>query len=159
MYRTDPKYWDIILSYRSCLKIWTKSFYYLLMWLKTAKWVANSVDPDQMPHFVASDLDLRYLLTTLFLGMLSPLAVNQYSCTFFCQKLTTAFPESVEGWEWPYKIIHNQSPQKNVARTGGDWTHNLLITSRMRIWLSHRHQTYSDNTGYLFLQNQFLSGL
>ena len=57
MYRTDPKYWDIIL-YRSCLKIWTKSFYYLLMWLKTAKWVANSVDPDQMPHFLASDLGL-----------------------------------------------------------------------------------------------------
>ena len=32
------------------------------MYLKTAGQVANSVDPDQMPHFVASDLGLHYAL-------------------------------------------------------------------------------------------------
>ena len=29
----------------------------------TAGWVVNSVDPDQMPHYVASDLGLHCLLT------------------------------------------------------------------------------------------------
>ena len=38
------------------------AFYYLLMCLKTAGWVANSVDPDQMPQNVASDLGLYCLL-------------------------------------------------------------------------------------------------
>ena len=36
------------------------------------------------------------------------------------------------------KIFHYQSPQKNVAGPGMDRTHDLSITSRMRILLSHQ---------------------
>ena len=36
------------------------------------------------------------------------------------------------------EIFHDQSRQKNVARPGGDRTRDFLITSRMRIRLSHR---------------------
>ena len=36
------------------------------------------------------------------------------------------------------EIIHNTSPEKIVAGPGGDRTRDLLITSRTRIWLSHR---------------------
>ena len=32
--------------------------------------LANNVDPDQMPHHVASDLVLQYLPLTLFMGFL-----------------------------------------------------------------------------------------
>ena len=55
-----------------------------------------------------------------------------------CQKLTTALLETAEGREWPLKIFHDQSPWKNVAGPGGDWTCDLLITSQTRIQLSHR---------------------
>ena len=40
-------------------------------------------------------------LTTCLLGRLSPLSGWPILCTFFCQKLTTALLESVEGREWP----------------------------------------------------------
>ena len=40
-----------------------------LMCIKTAKWVANSVDPDQMPHSVASKLGLQYLLRHVCLNI------------------------------------------------------------------------------------------
>ena len=43
---------------------------------------------------------------------------------------TTALIESAEGREWPYKIFHDQSPRKNVADFGGDWTRDLLVSSR-----------------------------
>ena len=33
---------------------------------KIARWVANSVDPDQMPRFAASDQGLHYLLRPVF---------------------------------------------------------------------------------------------
>ena len=36
-------------------------------------------------------------------------------CTFFRQKLKTAFLESKEGREWPSKRVHDKSPQKNVS--------------------------------------------
>ena len=45
--------------YLACPKSLTILFYLLL---KTDGWVANSVDPDQMPHTVASDLGLHCLL-------------------------------------------------------------------------------------------------
>ena len=35
-------------------------FYYLLEYLKIAGWMANSVDPDQMPHSVVSDLSTLF---------------------------------------------------------------------------------------------------
>ena len=42
----------------------------LLICLKTAGCVANSVDPDQMPHFAASDQGLHCLLTGLSVQIL-----------------------------------------------------------------------------------------
>ena len=33
-----------------CPKIWTNPLYFQLTYLETSGWVANSVDPDQMPH-------------------------------------------------------------------------------------------------------------
>ena len=36
------------------------------------------------------------------------------------------------------EIFHDQSPRKNVADFGGGWTRDLLVSSRMRIQLSHR---------------------
>ena len=47
---------------------------------------------------------------------------NQYLCTFYCQKLTTAILESALRREWPDKIFHNRSLRKNVARPGRDQT-------------------------------------
>ena len=55
--------------------------------------------------------------------------VNQYLCTFFCQKLTNALLESMEGKGWLEKVFHNQYLPKNVAGPGGDQTCDLLITS------------------------------
>ena len=77
-----------------------------------AKLFANSVDPDQMLHSVASDLGLHCLpitllrvsrlqwvnLLILFLGRLSPLlALNQIFCKHFHQKLITALLGSADG--------------------------------------------------------------
>ena len=45
-------------------------------------------------------------------------ATYQYLCTFFRQKLITAPLESAERREQPQKIFHDQSPQKNVTRSG-----------------------------------------
>ena len=42
-----------------------RPFYHLLMGLKSTRWVANSADPWQMPHSVASDLGLHCLLRTV----------------------------------------------------------------------------------------------
>ena len=47
--------------YHTCPKILDIPFYYLLMCLKGCLCMANSVDPDQMPHSVASDLCLLCL--------------------------------------------------------------------------------------------------
>ena len=49
---------------------------------------------------------LSVYLTTLLLGRLSPLSGYPVLCTFFHQKLTTAFPESAEGREWKYFVIN-----------------------------------------------------
>ena len=40
--------------------------------------------------------------------------------------------------EWPQKIFHDQSPWKNIADLGGGWTHDLLVSSRTHIQMSHR---------------------
>ena len=49
-------------------KNWTGLFYYhfQLMCLNTARWVANSVNPDQTPRFTASDLSLHCLLRPVY---------------------------------------------------------------------------------------------
>ena len=37
----------------------------------------------------------------------------------------------MEGREWPQKIFHDQSPQKDIANLGRGWTHDLLVSSQM----------------------------
>ena len=51
VYHIYHKYFAVSTPYITCPKIWTSQLYYLLMCLKTAGWVPDSVDPDQMPHF------------------------------------------------------------------------------------------------------------
>ena len=53
-----------------CQKLWTSPFYYqLLMCLTTAEWVANNIEPDIMPHSVASDQGLGCLLRAVCSGL------------------------------------------------------------------------------------------
>ena len=52
----------ILGIYHMCPKIWKSPLQYLLMCPKSAGYVANRVDPDQMPHSIASDLSLHCLL-------------------------------------------------------------------------------------------------
>ena len=59
-------------------------------------------------------------------------------CTFFRQKLTTALLESAEGREWRKKNISWSNLHERMLPTSGGRTRDLLITSRMRIQLSHR---------------------
>ena len=49
-----------------------------------------------------------------------------------------------EGREWPQKIFHAQSQKKNVTGTGGDRTHNLLLTSQTHIHLPNRDQLINN---------------
>ena len=67
MYRIYPKYWDILTKYHTCPKFLTP-VYHLLMGLKIAGWVANSVDPDQMLLFAASDLGIHFLLRSSYMS-------------------------------------------------------------------------------------------
>ena len=50
---------NILTAYHTCPNFFTSHFYCLLVCLETTGLVANSVDPDQMPLFVASDLGLH----------------------------------------------------------------------------------------------------
>ena len=61
-YHIYPKYSDTSTPYHTWSKIWTSTIYYPVLCLKLAEGVANSVDPDEMPHFVASHLGLHCLL-------------------------------------------------------------------------------------------------
>ena len=45
-----PKYLDTLISHHTCPKILTSPIYCSWSVWKTAGWVANSVDPNQMPH-------------------------------------------------------------------------------------------------------------
>ena len=51
--------WNTSTFYHTCSRIKQSQFYHLLMCVKIAGWVPNSVDSDQMPHYVASDLSLH----------------------------------------------------------------------------------------------------
>ena len=66
-YRIYP---DTSTPYHICSKIWTSTIYYPMLYLKTAGWVANSVDPDETPRSAASHLGLYCLL--------SPVCPNTY---------------------------------------------------------------------------------
>ena len=59
------------------------------------------------------------LLNHTLLGRLSPLSSQSVLCIFFCQQLKAALLESAEGRECPWKMFHDQSPQKNVAYPQG----------------------------------------
>ena len=61
-YRIYPKYLDTSTPYHTCSEIWTRTIYYPTLCVKIAEWGANSVDPDEMPHSVASHLGLHCLL-------------------------------------------------------------------------------------------------
>ena len=50
VYCSYPKCWNTLTSYHSCPKTWRTQFCNVLMHLTAARWMANSVDPDQMPH-------------------------------------------------------------------------------------------------------------
>ena len=62
MYHIYPKYSDISTPYHICSYIWTSTIHYLMLCLKIAGWVANSVDPDETPRSAASHLGLYCLL-------------------------------------------------------------------------------------------------
>ena len=62
MYHIYPKYSDTSTPYHICSKIWTSTIHYPMLCLKIAEWVANSVDPDEMPRSAASHLGLYCLL-------------------------------------------------------------------------------------------------
>ena len=57
------KYWDNLTHYHTCLKFLTCPFYSPLVRPKTAGWVANSVDPDQTPRSVLSDVGQHCFIT------------------------------------------------------------------------------------------------
>ena len=61
-YRIYPKYSDTSTPYHICTKIWTSTTHYPMLCLKIAGWMANSVDPDEMPRSAASHLGLYFLL-------------------------------------------------------------------------------------------------
>ena len=61
---------------------------------------------------------------------------------YFCQSLTTAGLESVEGGEWPQKLIQDQS-QAQQHNNHGNWSWNKIqtgnpwICSQTRYWLCY----------------------
>ena len=50
-----PKYWDNLTPYYTCPKVWTSSYYYLLMYLNIVDWLAENIDLDQMSQSATSD--------------------------------------------------------------------------------------------------------
>ena len=57
------KYLDNLIPYHTYPKSWTSPFSLPFdVSEKIAGWLANHVDPDQMPYFVASELGLHCLL-------------------------------------------------------------------------------------------------
>ena len=61
-YSMYPKYWDKTTAYHTHPKIWTYAVYYLLMCLKTAEWMANSIVSDQTQQKAVFDLGLHCLI-------------------------------------------------------------------------------------------------
>ena len=61
-YRIYPKYSNTWTPNHTCSKIWTSTIYYPMLCLKIARWVVNSVEPDETPRSAASHLDQHCLL-------------------------------------------------------------------------------------------------
>ena len=94
-YRIYPKYSDTSTPYHTCSKIRTSTIHYLMLCLKIAGWVANSVDPDETPRSVASHLGLYCLLRPVcpntygkygtwanIIGSGKTVQMNRLACTF-----------------------------------------------------------------------------
>ena len=91
LYCIYPKYSDTSIPYHTCSKLWTSTIYYPMLCLNIAGWVPNSVDPDEMPHFVASHLGLQCLLRLVCLNTYSKYGMwlvgrstnlHRYHCKF-----------------------------------------------------------------------------
>ena len=65
IYHIEPKYMYSDTFTIIVLKFEQVHFYYPLMCVKLGEWVANSVDPDQMLNFAASDLVLHCLFLSI----------------------------------------------------------------------------------------------
>ena len=64
-YSINPKYWDTVSTNHTSPKIWNSPFYYVLMCVNIAVYMANWADPDQTPTSAASDLGLHCLQTLI----------------------------------------------------------------------------------------------
>ena len=64
-YHIYPKYLDTVTPWYTCSEIWKSAIYYLLLCLKIAGWVANSVDPGKTLHSAVSHLGLHCLLRSV----------------------------------------------------------------------------------------------
>ena len=81
-YHIYLKYSNTSTIYNTSSKIWTSTIYYPMLCLKIAGWVANSVDPDEMPHSAASHLGLHCLLKPVWIHM-----ANRVTCiTKICKE-------------------------------------------------------------------------
>ena len=90
---------NMVSLYHTCLNIWTHSFYALLMCLNSAGWVANSVDPDQMPHS-GSKLLVR------------PICLNNYGkyCNNPKYQNRQTCPDSVD----PVQMLHSVASDQGL---------------------------------------------
>ena len=78
-------------------------------------------------------------LNTLLLGRLNPLSGYITSIVHILLPETDMCPSWISGRErMAEENILWSISTKECCRSGGGWTHNLLITSRTRIQLSHR---------------------
>ena len=108
-------YYDLYVS--SALS----SVVFILLW-EERKWQLFRPSPFVVfvfygPSTLSRSIRARSVtLSTLFMGK-PPRQFTSTYFTFFRQKLTPTciLLESAEGREWPYKLMHDQSPQKNVA--------------------------------------------
>ena len=104
-----PKYSDISTPYHTCSKILTSTIYYPILWLKIAGWVANSVDPDETLHSVASHLGLHCLLSPVCIyPKYSDTSTPYHTCskiwtsTIYCNLMNVYC--HVKGWTSSSKI-------------------------------------------------------
>ena len=58
----------LTLYSHTCFKIWTSTIYYPMLCLKIARWVANSVDPDEMLQNAPSHLGPHCLIIPVCLN-------------------------------------------------------------------------------------------
>ena len=119
-YRIYPKYSDTSTPYYICSKIWTSTIHYLMLCLKIAGWVANSVDPDETPCSAASHLGLYCLLRPVCLNTYGKYGSYTYKETNSNPylKVITLYSQS----EW----LHFFCLEFKVGNVL--WHHNICLT-------------------------------